>query len=208
MCWAVCILDRKSCFLLKMLAGLTGRLQSLMCIRQRVPCLSAFYARVCGTSCVMVRAPLTSCTRMKYYPNSINREEPVYKERHYRAHWQPLWASIGLTLCILLIIFSGWNAVFDLCNRSVHVPTRDSVVDLVFTYLGVSQPANLDFDPANQRLASRFCCPISCLQDDLPNKDQGYSTRLPRPVVRTRHSRGCWVPTKAKGPHSGVYQLD
>ncbi|KAL8686801.1 MAG: hypothetical protein Q9218_006857 [Villophora microphyllina] len=65
---------------------------------------------------------------------------------HYRAHWQPLWAILGLTLCTLLMVFSGWAAIYDLCAKSPGVDWRDSVVDLVASYLGqLGEPPLLFF---------------------------------------------------------------
>ena len=75
---------------------------------------------------------------MKYFPNTINRESEAYISRHYRAHWQPLWAYLGLVLCSLLVITSGWGAVYDLCAKTNGVTKEDSIVDLTIAYLGVS----------------------------------------------------------------------
>ena len=80
----------------------------------------------------------SSPNRMKIHRNVIDRDNERYKDKHYRAHWQPLWAIIGLVLCLLLIVFSGWAAVYDLRVKSKGVSETDSVVDLVSTYLGVS----------------------------------------------------------------------
>ena len=75
---------------------------------------------------------------MKSWSQFIERDSEAYRQRHYRAHWQPIWAIIGLVLCLLLVIFGGWNAVFELCSGSHQVPARDSIVDLIFIYMGVS----------------------------------------------------------------------
>lgn len=75
---------------------------------------------------------------MKLFPNTINRNAPEYTETHYRAHWQPLWAILGLVLCTLLVLTQGWAAVYDLCARSEGVSKEDSIVDLIAAYLGVS----------------------------------------------------------------------
>lgn len=76
--------------------------------------------------------------RMKMFPNTIDRDSKGYKARHYRAHWQPAWAIIGLTLCTLLLVTLGWGAVYDLCAKTEGVTKRDSIVDLATAYLGVS----------------------------------------------------------------------
>ena len=78
-----------------------------------------------------------SC-RMKIYPNTINRESETYRSKHYRARWQPVWAYLGLGLCVLLAITSGWGAVYDLSAKTEGVTREDSIVDLTTTYLGVS----------------------------------------------------------------------
>ena len=78
-----------------------------------------------------------SC-RMKLFPNTINRDSETYQDKHYRAHWQPLWAYLGLVLCVLLIISSGWGAIYDLCAKTEGVTMEDSLVDLTSVYLGVS----------------------------------------------------------------------
>lgn len=74
---------------------------------------------------------------IKYYKRSINRDSAVYRDRHYRAHWQPVWAILGLVLCTLLVVFSGWTAIYDLCARSPGVDRGDAVVAVVASYLGV-----------------------------------------------------------------------
>lgn len=74
----------------------------------------------------------------KYYKRTtINRDAEEYRDRHYRAHWQPLWAILGLVLCTLLMVFSGWSAIYKLCAESPGVDRGDAIVDLVASYLGV-----------------------------------------------------------------------
>ena len=75
---------------------------------------------------------------MAFYRRIIDRDGVSYKRNHYRARWQPLWAYLGLFLCCLLIIFTGWSAIYELIARSDGVSRRDSIVDLVAAYLGVS----------------------------------------------------------------------
>ncbi|KAL9015625.1 MAG: hypothetical protein Q9185_006982 [Variospora sp. 1 TL-2023] len=73
----------------------------------------------------------------KYYKRTtINRDAEEYRDRHYRAHWQPLWAILGLVLCTLLMVFSGWSAIYNLCAESPGVDRGDAIVDLVASYLG------------------------------------------------------------------------
>ena len=79
--------------------------------------------------------------RMAFFHRTMDRDKPSYRQNHYRAHWQPFWAYLGLFLCSLLMIFSGWSAIYDLIVRSQGVKTRDSIVDLVAAYIGVSTVA-------------------------------------------------------------------
>ncbi|CAD6592054.1 MAG: Cationic amino acid transporter 2 [Alectoria sarmentosa] len=73
---------------------------------------------------------------MKLFPNTIDRNKSYYKEKHYRAHWQPLWAIVGLVTCTILMLSFGWAAIYDLCARTKGVTKEDSVVDLATAYLG------------------------------------------------------------------------
>ena len=75
---------------------------------------------------------------MKFFPNTIDRNRSYYKAKYYRAHWQPLWALIGLVSCTILMLFFGWNAIYDLCAKSKGVSKEDSIVDLITAYLGVN----------------------------------------------------------------------
>ena len=76
--------------------------------------------------------------RIKFYKNTIDRDDPQYRQKHYYAHWQPLWAILGLILCTLLMFFSGWAAIYELSAKSIGVDPSDSIADLVASYLGVS----------------------------------------------------------------------
>ena len=76
---------------------------------------------------------------MKLFPNRIDRNRSYYKDKHYRAHWQPLWALFGLVSCAILILSFGWNAVYDLCTKAEGVSKEDSIVDLMTAYCGVSE---------------------------------------------------------------------
>ncbi|KAL8732602.1 MAG: hypothetical protein Q9166_002575 [cf. Caloplaca sp. 2 TL-2023] len=73
---------------------------------------------------------------IKFYKRTIDRDSPGYRKKHYRAHWQPVWAILGLVLCTLLMLFSGWAAIYDLAAKSPGVSRADSIVDLIATYLG------------------------------------------------------------------------
>ncbi|KAI4218845.1 MAG: hypothetical protein L6R36_008721, partial [Xanthoria steineri] len=73
---------------------------------------------------------------IKFYSQTLNRDSDSYRQKHYRAHWQPLWAILGLVLCSLLMLFSGWAAIYDLAAKSKNVSRADSIVDLIAAYLG------------------------------------------------------------------------
>jgi len=49
--------------------------------------------------------------------DKLSRDDPPYTTMYYRAHWQPLCAYFGLLGCILLVIFSGWAAIYILSAR-------------------------------------------------------------------------------------------
>ncbi|KAL9599700.1 MAG: hypothetical protein Q9219_003688 [cf. Caloplaca sp. 3 TL-2023] len=73
---------------------------------------------------------------IKTYSRAIDRDGEKYRGKHYRAHWQPVWAILGLVLCTLLMFFSGWSAIYDLSARSPGVDRGDAIVDLVASYIG------------------------------------------------------------------------
>ncbi|KAL8681430.1 MAG: hypothetical protein Q9186_002435 [Xanthomendoza sp. 1 TL-2023] len=75
-------------------------------------------------------------TAIKFYKNTLSRDSTDYRRKHYRAHWQPLWAILGLVLCTLLMFFSGWAAIYDLVAKSPGVNLADSIVDLIAAYMG------------------------------------------------------------------------
>ena len=77
---------------------------------------------------------------MKQYSAAINRDSADYTLKYYRARWQPLPALVGLVACCLLIVFSGWAAVYQLVRgeESTGVGKSDAVMDLLASYLGVS----------------------------------------------------------------------
>ena len=77
-------------------------------------------------------------TRRRQGYTPLDRDGPYYTRLHYRAHWQPVFAIIGLVTCTLLMIFSGWAAIYALCINSEVVIRADAISDLVAVYLGVS----------------------------------------------------------------------
>ncbi|KAL8708758.1 MAG: hypothetical protein Q9220_006400 [cf. Caloplaca sp. 1 TL-2023] len=81
---------------------------------------------------------------IKFYNRTIDRNGKGYRDKHYRAHWQPLWAILGLALCTLLMIFSGWAAIYDLSAKTPGINRGDLIVDLVAAYLG-ARTLKLDF---------------------------------------------------------------
>jgi hypothetical protein len=82
--------------------------------------------------------------RMRRYERLTNRDGEYYMRHTYRTHWQPMWAIVGVVSCTLLMTFSGWSAIYDLCKVRMIDGKEVSVVDkgdsgfaLVAAYLGV-----------------------------------------------------------------------
>ena len=82
---------------------------------------------------------------MRRYKRLINRDSEHYIRHHYRAHWQPLWAIFGLVACTLLMLFTGWTAIYELCKvrkmdgqRVQIVGKGGSAFAIVAAYIGVS----------------------------------------------------------------------
>ena len=109
---------------------------------------------------------------MAVYNKIIDRDGSAYKRKHYRAHWQPLWAFLGLLLCSLLMLFSGWAAVYDLAVESPGVTRRGSIVNLVAAYIGVRTLAlRFYIWNADRNLACHVLWCIWMLQVEVRNKD-------------------------------------
>ena len=64
---------------------------------------------------------------------------------YYRAHWQPFWAIFGLVGCIMIVIFSGWPAVYLLSAGEAFLtqnhlkPKNYLAADVAGAYSGVSE---------------------------------------------------------------------
>ena len=147
---------------------------------------------------------LMKCS-MKLYPNTINRNRSDYRDRHYRAHWQPMWAVIGLSLCVALLLSLGWGAVYDICVDTQGVTKEDSIVDLATAYLGVSDsPTTLNFlrfaDILRSQPYSSVCTPYtsSCTRPESGRTPllgtSGSQPMYPMKVVLVVHadSTGSW----------------
>ncbi|MCJ1417616.1 Cationic amino acid transporter 2 [Xylographa parallela] len=68
----------------------------------------------------------------------FSRDDDLYRRRHYRAHWQPLCAIFGLVGCLLIVLFSGWPAIY-LLHIGAHPsikPTSYLIADVVGAYVG------------------------------------------------------------------------
>ena len=76
---------------------------------------------------------------------TFSRNSVEYKRRHYRAYWQPGWAWIGLVGCCLVILFSGWPAIYIIVARGSLATggflKADKLLaaDLIGDYSGVSR---------------------------------------------------------------------
>jgi hypothetical protein len=74
----------------------------------------------------------------------IIRDSAPYKAKHYRAHWQPFCAWVGLVGCIAIIIFSGWPAIhvlrtWDSLTERDKLKSKGSLgADVAGAYAGVS----------------------------------------------------------------------
>lgn len=97
----------------------------------------------------------------------IDRDSHSYRRDHYRGSWQPLWAIIGLVSCTLLMLFSGWPAIYNLCAKSEQVPISDSIVDLVADYLGVGLSSGIPSQLEWRLTAVQFsqCCFLVRMSD-------------------------------------------
>jgi amino acid transporter len=84
------------------------------------------------------------------------RDSKEYINKHYRAHWQPLCAIFGLFGCIMIVIFSGWPAIYLLSAGEAFLtenrlkPKDYLAADVVGAYSGVSE-----FFPVS------FCLPMT-----------------------------------------------
>ena len=75
---------------------------------------------------------------------SIRRDSKQYMQQYYRASWQPACAWLGLVGCALVVVFSGWPAIYIMVARQ-SLATRDLLksntllaADIVGAYSGVS----------------------------------------------------------------------
>ncbi|MCJ1283638.1 Cationic amino acid transporter 2 [Xylographa opegraphella] len=68
----------------------------------------------------------------------FSRDDDLYRQQHYRAHWQPLCAIFGLVACVLIVLFSGWPAIYLLRvgAPSTVKPTSYLIADVVGAYVG------------------------------------------------------------------------
>ena len=119
---------------------------------QPILTLSSFFVGAVG--CVYV----TQCVSFLRFKQGLarlerdgifSRDHPLYAKRYYRAHWQPVWAWIGLVGVSLIILFSGWPAIYIMVAR--RTLATDTLLksnallaaDLIGAYSGVS-PMSVD----------------------------------------------------------------
>ncbi|KAF2193405.1 hypothetical protein K469DRAFT_651793 [Zopfia rhizophila CBS 207.26] len=71
---------------------------------------------------------------------AYSRDDPPYTDRYYRAHWQPLCAIFGFCGCVMIVLFSGWPAIYIISQRSSSDDGLKSngllAADLVGAYSG------------------------------------------------------------------------
>lgn len=87
---------------------------------QPVLSMSSFFtgsiACVYGAECIAFlrfKKGLTALEERGMY----SRDSESYRKQFYRAHWQPLWAILGLVGCSLIMIFTPWAALYIMSNR-------------------------------------------------------------------------------------------
>lgn len=112
---------------------------------QTISTLSSFYvgggACVYGSECIAFIRYKKGLDTLKK-DNTLSRDDPPYTTKYYRAHWQPLCAYFGLLCFSLLVLFSGWAAVYILSARR-KLGSNDSLksneklaADLIGSYAG------------------------------------------------------------------------
>ncbi|KAI9771279.1 MAG: Cationic amino acid transporter 2 [Geoglossum simile] len=73
-------------------------------------------ACVYGSECIAFLRFLAGLKELERR-GTLSRDSDEYKENHYRAHWQPLFAIFGLIACTLIVAFSGWPAIYLLSEK-------------------------------------------------------------------------------------------
>jgi hypothetical protein len=67
----------------------------------------------------------------------FGRNVPSYEERYFRARRQPFWSLVVLGGCLLLILTSGWTAIYQLPSVSETGAKEELVIEILGAYLGV-----------------------------------------------------------------------
>lgn len=114
---------------------------------QPILSLTAFYtgsvACVYASQCIAFLRFKSGLTQLKKN-HSLSRGSDLYKDKHYRAHWQPGCAIFGLFACVMIVVFSGWPAIYllvaeDSLAKAVRErlkPSRYFAADVVGAYSG------------------------------------------------------------------------
>ena len=121
------------------------------CLRlcKRMYCFSQIYVRVCWSrTCSHFEYRYTDVSQYslkKLKENgAYSRDWEEYKKNHYRGHWQPLCAIFGLFACTMVVLFSGWPAIYLLSTKRRLAPADKLksngvlVADLLGAYSSVS----------------------------------------------------------------------
>jgi hypothetical protein len=93
--------------------------------------------------------------------NVLGRDSDEYKTNYYRAHWQPACAITGLVGCTLVVLFSGWPAIYLLKQRNTMSTasnlknTLDLIGDIIGAYSGVRPNIHLLNDTPAPWLTAR-----------------------------------------------------
>jgi len=131
--------------------------------------------------------------------NVPGRDSDEYNTKYYRAHWQPVCAITGLVGCTLIVLFSGWPAIYllkqrnTMSNASNLKDTLDLIGDVIGAYSGVRPYMPLPDDTPAPWLTARplagivfyFILPIQVRKRDIISKIE----RSRESVSRARFSR-------------------
>ncbi|KAF2803245.1 uncharacterized protein BDZ99DRAFT_453470 [Mytilinidion resinicola] len=142
-----------------------------------------------------------------------SRDRPPYTTKHYRAHWQPWWAYVGLIGSCLIVFFSGWPAIYILNSR--HHLTADKqlktnvqlAADLIGAYAGPLVFLTLYlgwkfWHGTTVRPITALGVPVYVLQETFPGDEEpDASGRLPDAENLRRRGAARGVPGQP-GPYA------
>lgn len=122
---------------------LRKRMRRLSALQARVRSLEPFYPFISPQNSPLINY-FRRLTR-HHIAGNFSRDSKNYINKYYRAHWQPYWAIFGLFSCIMIVIFSGWPAVYLLSAGNTFLtqnqlkPKNYLAADVAGAYSGVSE---------------------------------------------------------------------